>query len=313
MASPHSASFMSDRFLVFAVCAALLPVTGAAQDQAPPAFSTRSELVVLQVTVRERNGAYVEGLRQDAFSVIEDGEPQTVRLFSATDTPVTVGLLVDSSASMYASRSLVITGAGVFAETSHPRDELFALAFNEDVRPALDPSAPFTRDSAALRDALERSVTARGRTALYDAISAGVDYLAHGSRDRKALIVLSDGGDNASHATQTDAVRKAQASSAVIYTVALMDALSRDANPRLLKDLADSSGGLAFRPRDAREFAEALRDVARAIRHTYAVAYTPTNAASDGAFRQVRVVVAGPQGRPVVVRTRAGYTAGSPP
>lgn len=313
MAWPHSASFMRDRSLIVVVFAALLPIAGAAQDQAAPSFSARSELVVLQVTVRERNGAYVEGLRQDAFSVIEDGQAQTVRLFSDADTPVTVGLLVDSSASMYASRSLVITGAVAFADISHPRDELFALAFNEDVHPALGPGAPFTRDSAALRDALERSVTARGRTALYDAISAGVDYLALGSRDRKALVVLSDGGDNSSHATQSEAVRKAQSSSAVIYTVALADGLRRDANPRLLKELADSSGGLAFRPRDAREFAEALRDVARAIRHTYAVAYTPTNTASDGRFRQVRVVVAEPHGRPLLVRTRAGYMAGSAP
>lgn len=303
---------MRDRVLVFAVCA-LLPYTGTAQDHAPPAFSARSELVVLQVTVREKNGAYVEGLRSDAFSVVEDGQAQTVRLFSDADTPVTIGLLVDSSASMHASRSLVIKGAATFADTSHPSDELFALAFNEDVRPALDPGAPFTNDSAALRDALEHFVTARGRTALYDAISAGVDYLAHGSRDRKALIVLSDGGDNASHSTQSEAVRKAQASNAVIYTVALVDDLSRDANPRLLKELADSSGGVAFRPRDAREFAEALRDVAQAIRHTYAVAYTPTNAASDGGFRTVRVVVTGPRGQPLLVRTRAGYTAGSPP
>ena len=304
---------MRDRFLVFAVSAALLPIAGLAQDQAPPAFSARSELVVLQVTVRERSGAYVEGLGQDAFSVIEDGQPQTVRLFSDADTPVTVGLLVDSSSSMHASRSLVIAGAVAFADTSRPRDELFALAFNEKVRPALNPSAPFTRDGVALRDALERSVTARGRTALYDAISAGVDYLAQGSRERKALLVLSDGGDNASHAPQSTAVRKAQASGAVIYTVALMDEGSRDANPRLLQDLADSSGGLAFRPRGPREFADALRDVGRAIRHTYAVAYASTNAARDGGFRHVRVVVTASQGRPLVVRTRGGYTAGSLP
>jgi Ca-activated chloride channel homolog len=306
---------MRDRLLAFAVSAALLPIAGP-QDRAPvppPSFSARSELVVLQVTVRERNGAYVEGLRQDAFRVIEDGQPQTVRLFSDADTPVTVGVLVDSSASMHASRSVVIAGAVTFAHNSHPRDELFALAFNEDVRPALDPRAPFTRDAAAIRDALERSVTARGRTALYDAISAGVDYLAHGSRERKALIVLSDGGDNASHATQGAAVRKAQASSAVIYTVALKDDLSPDANPRLLEELADASGGLAFRPRDAREFAEALRDVSSALRHTYVVAYTPTTTARDGMLRHVRVEVAGPQRRPLVARTRTGYAVGSAP
>jgi Ca-activated chloride channel family protein len=304
---------MRDRFLLLAFSAVLLPIIGPAQDQAPPAFSARSELVVLQVTVRERNGAYVEGLGQDAFSVIEDGQPQTVRLFSDADTPATVGVLVDGSASMYASRSLVITGAAIFVDASHPRDELFALAFNEGVHPALAPTAPFTRDRAVLLHGLERSVKARGRTALYDAISSGVDYLAKGSRERKALLVLSDGGDNASRTTQSTAVHKAQASGAVIYTVALMDEGARDANPRLLEQLADSSGGLAFRPRDPREFADALRDIARAIRHNYAVAYAPTNPARDGGFRQVRVVVTGSQGRRLVVRTRAGYTAGSSP
>jgi VWFA-related protein len=304
---------MHGRVLVFAVTAALLPMAGRTQEQAPPAFSTRSELVVLQVTVRDRSGAYVEGLQPAAFAVTEDGRPQTVRLFSDADTPMTVGLLVDSSASMHASRRLVIAGAVAFADLSHERDELFALAFNEDVRPALDPRTPFTRDRGVLGDALEHAVTARGRTALYDAIASGVDYLARGSRERKALLVLSDGGDNASHITQSAAVRKALASSAVIYTVALVDELSHDANPRLLEQLAQSSGGVSFRPRDSREFTGALSDVASAMRHTYSAAYIPTNTTSDGAFRRVRVDVRDGQGRPLVVRTRTGYFAGTTP
>jgi Ca-activated chloride channel homolog len=93
----------------------------------------------------------------------------------------------------------------------------------------------------------------------------------------------------------------------------LVDDLSRDANPRLLEELADSSGGLAFRPRGSHAFVAALGDITRAIRHTYALAYTPTNTSRDGTFRRVSVVVAGPQGRPLVVHTRAGYTAGSAP
>ena len=127
-----------------------------------------------------------------------------------------------------------------------------------------------------------------------------------------SLAILADASSSSAQ-TSSAQTSNAQTSNAVIYTVALRDPLSRDANPRLLKDLADSSGGLAFQPRDAREFTEALREVGRAIRHTYAVAYAPTNTARDGAFRRVRVVVAAPQGRPVVVRTRAGYSAGSPP
>jgi VWFA-related protein len=253
----------------------------------------------------------VAGLPRDAFNVIEDGRAQTVRLLTDIDTPVTIGLLVDSSASMYPIRHLVIAGATAFAEASHPRDEIFALAFNEAVTPALLPSAPFTSNSTVLRAALERSVDGRGRTALYDAISIGVDYLSGGSRERKALIVLSDGGDNASRVTRDEAVRKAQASNAVIYTIAAVDTGSRDANPKLLRELAQASGGQWFRPERPREIADVLGQIARDIRHTYTVGYMPTNTARDGTFRNLRVVVTAPQGRPLVVRSRRGYVAGT--
>jgi VWFA-related protein len=297
------------RHLVF-VAAVMLAAPVTAQDQRPPVFSADSELVVLQVTVTDRTGAFVEGLPAEAFSIVEDGQAQTLRLFADTDTPVTVGLLVDSSASMHSSRHLIIAGAAAFAAASHPQDEVFALAFNEDVTASLPPSAPFTSDSVVLEAALERSVSARGRTALYDAISIGVDYLSRGTRERRVLVVLSDGGDNASRATRAAAVRKAQASNAVIYTVALIDPLSRDANPALLEELAQASGGVAFRPHDPQRIAEALGQVARHIRHGYTLGYAPTNPAHDGAFRRIRVVVTAPPGRRFVVRTRSGYMAG---
>jgi Ca-activated chloride channel family protein len=293
------------------VAAVMLAAPVTAQDQGPPVFSADSELVVLQVTVTDGKGAFIEGLPADAFGIVEDGQAQTLRLFADTDTPVTVGLLVDSSASMHSTRHLIIAGAAAFAAASHPEDEVFALAFNEDVTAALPPSAPFTSDSVVLEAALERSVSARGRTAIYDAISAGVDYLSRGTRARRVLVVLSDGGDNASHATRTAAVRKAQESNAVIYTIALIDPLSHDANPALLEELARASGGVSFRPNDPRGIAEALGQVARHIRHGYTLGYAPTNSARDGAFRQVYVVVTAPPGRRFVVRTRSGYVAGS--
>jgi Ca-activated chloride channel family protein len=302
---------MGCRCIALVAAALLLPCRITVQSQDAPVFKADAELVVLHVTVKDRNGAYVAGLPREAFSVVEDGQAQTVRLLTDTDTPVTVGLLIDSSASMYPIRHLVIAGATAFADASHPRDEIFALAFNEAVFPALSPSAPFTSDSTVLRAALERSVNARGRTALYDAISAGVDYLSGGSRERKALIVLSDGGDNASRVTRDEAVRKAQASNAVIYTIAVVDPGSRDANPKLLRELAQASGGQWFRPERPREIADVLGQIARDIRHTYTVGYMPTNTARDGTFRSVRVVVTAPQGRPLVVRSRRGYVAGT--
>jgi VWFA-related protein len=162
-----------------------------------------------------------------------------------------------------------------------------------------------------LRDALERNVNSRGRTALYDAITGGVDYLVRGARERKVLVLLSDGGDNASHTTKDEAVRKAQASNAVIYTIALVEYGSRDANPQLLKDLSLASGGESYRPDDAEEIADVLGKIARDIRHTYTIGYVPTNTARDGAYRRVRVVVTAPPGRPLVVRSRTGYRAGT--
>ena len=303
---------MSVRQLVLVLAAAaILPLQPAAlRGQETPVFTAQSELVVLHVTVRDRRGAYVDDLAQEAFAVVEDSQAQSVKFFSDTDTPVTVGLLVDGSASMYGNRALAVSGATGFAEASGKDDELFALAFNETVTSALPAGAPFTRDSSVLRESLERSIIARGRTALYDAISAGVDYLARGSRERKALVVLSDGGDNASRTSRDRAVRKALESNAVVYTIALIEPGMRGANPKLLEELSQSTGGRSFRPSRPQDLPEILRDIALEIRHTYTIGYTSTNSARDGAFRKVRVVVTAPPGRPLVVRSRTGYVAG---
>ena len=303
---------MSVQQLVLVLAAASLPLLRPAplRGQETPVFSAHSELVVLHVTVRDRKNAYVGDLSQDAFAVVEDGQAQSVKLFSDTDTPVTVGLLVDGSASMFGNRSLAVAGAAEFVNASGKDDELFALAFNEIVTPALPPNRPFTRDSEVLREGLERTIIARGRTALYDAISAGVDYLARGTRERKALVVLSDGGDNASSTSRERAVRKALESNAVVYTIALIEPGMRGTNPHLLEELSESTGGRSFRPSRAKDLPGILRDIALEIRNTYTIGYTSTNTARDGSFRRVRVVVTAPPGRPVVVRSRTGYVAG---
>jgi len=301
------------RTLCLALAAAIfsLPPSARVHGQETPTFSANSELVVLHVTVRDKKGAYVSGLRQDAFSVIEDGRAQTVSLFTDTDTPATIGLLIDSSGSMWQHRPVTISGATAFAKASHPQDEIFAIAFNEYVTAVLPTAAPFTNDDGMLRVALERNVASRGRTALYDAIAGGVEYLSRGTRERKVLVLLSDGGDNASRTTKDEAVHKAQASNAVIYTIGLIEPGSRDANPGLLRELSLASGGESFRPRDSGGIADVLGKISQDIRHTYTIGYTPTNTSRDGAYRTVRVVVTAPPGRPLVVRSRTGYRAGT--
>lgn len=302
---------MCHRRLTSVLAGWLLLGSGSAGGQQPPVFSITSDLVVLQVTVKDARGGYVTGLPPTAFTVVEDGRPQTVRYLSSADTPVTVGLLIDSSASMLPLRSRVIAAAEAFVAESHPDDEVFALAFNEQVRSALPDDAPFTSEPGVLRGALEATIGARGRTALYDAIVSGIEYLAQGSRERKALVVVSDGDDNASRTTVEPMLRRAQASNAVIYTIALVDQSSRSGNPRLLREIAEASGGEAFRPRDGRGILEAFSRIAREIRHSYTLGYVSSNQQRDGRFRRVRVVVDPPDGRRVIVRTRSGYLAGS--
>jgi VWFA-related protein len=288
----------------------LPPFETAGQDR--PVFSTESDLVVLHATIKDRDGAYVTGLARDAFAILEDGRPQKTQLFTSEDAPVTVGLLIDSSGSMQPNRERVIAAAAAFAEWSHPSDELFALAFNDSVRAALPSTTPFTSDVAVLQDALTNTIRASGRTALFDAIAAGLDYLGRGRHERRILVIVSDGGDNASHTTFEEVVTRTQASNAVIYTVALVDPVERDTNPGLLRRIARANGGETFAPRDAGDIPEVLQRIARDIRHTYTLGYVSTNGAKDGAFRQIRLIVQSPDRRRLVVRTRSGYTAALP-
>jgi Ca-activated chloride channel family protein len=253
--------------------------------------------------------AYIGGLTQDAFEVFEDGVRQAISFFTTEDSPVTVGLLIDSSGSMQPNRDRVITAASVFAEASNPDDELFALTFNETVRSAFPDTAPFTGDPVQLRDAVTRVFRTYGRTALFDAIGAGVDYLGRGHHERKVLVVVSDGGDNASHMTFNEVLTTTEATNVVIYTVALVDPLERDANPKLLKRIAEASGGEAFEPASSGQITQVLQHIARDIRHTYTVGYASSNEARDGSFRKIRVIVHAPGGRRLVVRTRGGYLA----
>jgi VWFA-related protein len=298
-----------------AVIAALLfalPLRAAAQN--PPLFSSESDLVVLHATVKDTRGGYISGLTREAFGVVEDGRPQNIQLFSSEDAATTVGLLIDSSGSVLPNRERIIAAAAAFARTIRPGDEIFALAFNDTVEAALPPAHPFTSDADVLRAALAGTIRARGQTALFDAVAAGLDYLERGRHERRVLVVVSDGGDNASHITFDEVVKRTQASNVVIYTVGLVDSpyVDHDGNPRLLARLADASGGEAFEPRRADDVDDVLQHIARDIRQSYTLGYVSTNTLRDGAFRRVRLSVKAANQRRLVVRTRGGYVAGLP-
>jgi Ca-activated chloride channel family protein len=278
------------------------------QHTEPPILSIRTDLVSLNVTVVDLRGALVSGLRQEHFAVYDNGERQTIQFFASDDIPATIGLLIDSSGSMRGRRDQVTTAAAAFAAMSHPLDEFFTLNFNEWVWPGLSPDVPFTADVDQLRAALS-AAPAEGMTALYDAVSRGLTHLRRGTRDRKALVVISDGGDNASMRTLDEVVQSARQSDAAIYALTLFDPDNRDQRRQVLKTLTRETGGRAFVASDAADVTRSFAQIAREIRSGYTIGFVPSDVSRDG-FHIIRVDVDAANHRQLIARTRAGYYAG---
>jgi len=266
------------------------------------------DLVVLHATVRNHHGILVSGLDQKDFQVFEDGVPQGIKFFSHEDIPVTVGLVVDNSGSMKSKRARVIAAALAFARSSHPEDQMFVVNFNENVTFGLPDNTPFTDKEAQLQAALSR-INADGMTALYDAIAAALAHLKNGKQDKKVLIVVSDGADNASQHTVAQIMAMAGQSDAIIYTLGLFEQDDPDWNPGVLKRLARATGGEAFFPRSINHAVPICEQIARDIRNQYTIAYVPTNRKQDGTYRVVQVQAGAKGHGRLVVRTRAGYYA----
>jgi VWFA-related protein len=283
----------------------------ASTPQERPTFKAESELVVLHVSVRDGSGRYITGLDRDAFTVIDDGKAQTLEMFSGDEVPASVGFLIDNSNSMRPSRERVIASAVSFAKNSHPKDEIFVLTFNEAVRRAWGPSIVEEMNAGAFAKTMGEQIVARGMTAIYDGILAGLDWLTRAKHTRQVLIVVSDGGDNASKAKVDEVLTRVHDSDATVYTVTLVDRLvKREGNPGLMKRLARATGGEPYSPRDVDDVPEAFEKIAKDIRSAYTLAYIPTasgNAAAERRRRTVRVYVRGPDGKALNVRTRDGY------
>jgi VWFA-related protein len=278
-----------------------------APAQEPSFRTSSSELVVLPVVVTDNKGRYVSDLASERFTVFDNGRKVPIELFSNEDSPLTVGLLIDASGSMRPKLNDVISASLAFARSSNPQDELFAIRFNDDAqRLVSDPPFLMAGDLAALRVGVA-SLTPTGRTALYDALLAGLTHLNKGSRARKALVVISDGGDNASTATLDQVLARARASNAAIYTIGLFDDDDLDRNPRVLKSLAHTTGGERFLPRAPGALSQVCEQIAREIRSGYTIGYVPPE--RDGVYHRVRVQVQPSSGHSLNVRTRPGYFA----
>jgi Ca-activated chloride channel homolog len=266
------------------------------------------DLVIFNVTVTDSKGRHVSGLKRSDFQIYEENHLQDITLFNAEDVPASVGLVIDNSGSMYNKRAHVAKAALAFADSSNPEDEMFVVNFNEKVYQGLPREIQFTNDIDQIRSALLRTAPV-GLTALYDALAAGIEHLKTGTRDRKALVVLSDGGDNASRRTLDDVLQIAQQSSATIYTIGIYDETDSDRNPNVLRKIARLSGGRAYFPDSLDELEPVWRDIAGGIRSQYTLGYHSTNSNRDGMFRKVRITASSNGRRGLRIITRAGYFA----
>jgi VWFA-related protein len=286
------------------------------QPQTPDARYTINvgvDEVLLHATVRDRKGTPVAGLNKENFQVFEDGILQPIKHFSHEDIPITAGIVIDNSGSMRPKRAEVVAAALAFANSSNPYDQMFLVNFNEHVSFGLPASIPFTDRGDQLRLAMT-TVKADGKTALYDAVAVALDHLKGGDRDKKVLIVVSDGADNASAHTKAQMLDLATRSNAIIYAVGIYepdDPENRD--PHALEELAKAGGGEAYFPRALEDVKPICERIAHEIRNQYTISYIPTNQKQDGTFRAIQLRAATPEGRGLAVTTRAGYLAPAKP
>jgi len=266
---------------------------------------TTSRLVLLDVSVKDLEGGFVSGLTKDNFKVLENGKPQDITQFANADIPVTVGLVVDESGSMRSKKPHVVTAALAFIQASNPQDEIFVINFNERARRGLPDLVPFTDNLNMLRAALWNGLP-EGRTALYDALEMALHQLDMGRRDKKTLVLISDGGDNISQHKLPDVMHDVLTSAATIYTIGIFDDDDPDKNPGVLKQLANVSGGSTYFPKELDEIAPICRQIAKDIRTRYTIGYIPT-ADNGKPQRHVKVIASAPTRAKLIVRTRSSY------
>lgn len=274
-------------------------------------ISVKTDLVTLTLTVTDLYGRYVSGLDKKAFSIFDNNEEQEITFFSDSDAPISVGVLFDVSGSMNREKIGKSRKAlEKFINTSHPSDEYFLIAFNDRAQLLLDR----TRDGDAVLQKLTL-VQTKGNTALYDAVYLGAEKVTRGTRQKKALLIISDGQDNSSRYNFGEVRRLMKESDVVVYAVGILD--GRDAGSMegmqgqaFLDELASVTGGKSFYPQTDVELDEIFERIALELRHQYSIGYTPKDFAPDGKWHKVKTKVKPPRGLPrLTVRGREGYYA----
>jgi Ca-activated chloride channel homolog len=273
-------------------------------------FRKKVEEVVLHATVVDDKQHIVTNLERGAFTVYEDGHPQTITSFRHEDIPVAMGIVVDNSGSMREKRQKVNAAALNLVRASNPSDEVFIVNFNDEYYLDQD----FTANINKLKEGLDK-IEARGGTALYDAIVASADHLKSAKLDKKVIFVVTDGEDNASTESLEQAVRRLQAENGpTVYAIGILgDEEHPKRAKRALQVMSERTGGIPFFPKTLDEVDAISRTVAHDIRSQYTIGYKPATPKSQGGYRQVKVDAHAHNYGKLTVRTKSGYYAGPEP
>jgi len=271
-------------------------------------FRAYAREVQLYATVVDDRNRLVTGLDRSAFAVYEDGKPQKITSFDMRDIPVALGIIIDNSGSMRDKRQAVNEAALNLVKASNPKDQVFVVNYNDEFWLDQD----YTSNVTLLQEALEK-IESRGGTAMYDAVVAAADHLKAAPLEKKILLVVTDGEDNASRLSLEQAIRRLQDEGGpTVYTIGILGGESRQKRAmRALRELAEQTGGVAFFPKDVDEVMAISNQVAHDIRNQYFIGYRPDTPQSEGGYRTVKVEAKARGYGRLQVRTKSGYYAGS--
>jgi Ca-activated chloride channel homolog len=268
-------------------------------------------LVLVPFSVTDPMNRLVTGLEKENFQVYDNNNMQIIKSFSTEDAPLSIGIIFDLSGSMQSKFLRARKALSEFLRTCNPQDEFFVIGFND--RPAV--LVDYTSD---VEDVEARMVMLKpqNRTALIDAIYLGVDHLKQAKYDRKALLVISDGGDNRSRYTEGELTRAVRESEVQIYAIGIFDAYApteeEQNGPMLLNEMAESTGGRLFKVLDLQDLTDIAERISDELRNEYVIGYTPADRKRDGAWRKLKVRLLPPPGLPMLtVHSREGYYAPS--
>ena len=264
-------------------------------------------LVLVPATVTDPMNRLVTGLERENFYLTDNNIPQKIKTFSTQDAPLTIGIVFDLSGSMQSKFMRARKALSEFLRTCNPQDEFFVVGFND--RPAI--IVDYTSD---VDDVEARMVMLKpeNRTALIDAVYLGINKLKTARYERKALLIISDGGDNRSRYTDGELRRAVRESEVQIYSIGIFDAFAPTSEeregPELLRDISEATGGRVFPVVDLQDLADVAQKISQELRNEYVIGYTPSDTRRDGAWRKVKLKLLPPPGLPTLtVHNREGY------